>query len=350
MTATARLAHALLPASALAALLFSTESAHAEQGKIVLTTGEVITGDVTEVVRGDHLLIKLPSGELRAVAWIAIGTMQIGASGTIVIGGGAPPPPPPVATTTAAPPPPIVYAPPPPPPSYVAPPPAPTPPTPRFQPKWSLGARLGTMSPGGDLLGAPTTALAATNSVRMTDYVGTGFAIEGDAGLHFSPSWTVYGFWELWLLARGTKNSDATGTARSNAIGVGLHTNTSPRGPVGFYLDVAIGYRWLTFPMRSGFGVSSASTGGGVVGNTYGDATFQGFEPPRLALGVALVLSPTFRLDIGASGLMGYFTSASLPNGACVPGATTTDYSSIPSERHGVHTFGSLIVAGHFDL
>src|SRR3954469_5020850 len=85
----------LVPVAAVAAPILSSGLARAEQGTIVLTTGEVLTGDISEVVNGDHIVIKLASGEVRAVAWIALSSLQIGAGGTIQIGGGAPPPPPP---------------------------------------------------------------------------------------------------------------------------------------------------------------------------------------------------------------------------------------------------------------
>jgi len=305
--------------------------AHAEQGTIVLTTGEVLSGDITEVVNGDHIVIKLSTGEVRAVAWVALSSLQIGAGGTIQIGGGAPPPPPPPPNQ---PPPPVVYQPPPPPPVYgygYPPPPQPEPP-PRFQPKFTLGARIGTLIPGGNLVGSSGRD---SSGLPMTNYVKPGLALEGDLGFHFSPSWTVYGFWEVGLLAKGNQVGNPTDNPISNFIGVGVNANTSPRGPLGFFIDVAVGYRWMTFSVENN-GVSERFT-------------YSGFEPLRLGLGMAIVVNPAFRLHVMGQFSAGAFSSSSGGQDASTC-TTSANCNNIPSDNRAVHTFSGLSVGGFFDL
>ena len=305
--------------------------ARAESGTVVLTTGEVLTGDVTEVVGNDHLLIKLPNGEVRVVAWIAIGTLQIGAGGAIVIHPETAPPPPQPAPQP--PPPPIVYAAPPPPPTYYAASSLP-PPRPRFRPRLQLGARFGSLIPGGNLVGS--SGLVGNAQVPMSDYVRPGGALEADVGLHFSPAWTFYGFWELGQLAKGARNADAADAASSNFVGVGFLANTSPRGPVGLLFDIGAGYRWVSFPVAGG------------PGRDWGRATFGGFEPLRLGIGLAIAVGIDAHIDVLATGSAGSFSSVSATAGSDACAATSNQCTTIPDR--GTHSFGTLSVALHVDL
>ena len=335
---TVRLRRRRLPAlivtlAAVAVPSLAASVAHAEQGTIVLKGGEVLSGDITEVVNGDHIVIKLASGEVRAVAWIALTSLQIGAGGTIQIGGGAPPPqPPPPQPQPQPPPPPVVYAPAPPPPAYgyYPPPPQPEPP-PRFVPRFTLGARVGTLIPGGSLVGGNNGA----SDVAMTNFVHSGVGLEGDVGYHFGPSWTVYGFWELGLLAKGTAVGNPSETPISNFVGIGVNANTSPRGPIGFFVDIAAGYRWLTFSTESN-------------GNTQ-KYTYSGVEPIRVGLGMAIVINQGFRLHVMAQASAGYFSSSSGGQDASTC-TTSANCNNIPSDSRSMHTFSGLTVGGQFDL
>ena len=293
----------------------------------MLTTGEVLSGDISEVVNGDHIVIKVATGEVRVVAWVALSSLQIGAGGTIQIGGGAPPPQPP---PQPQPQPPVVYAPAPPPPAYGYPPPPQPEPPPRFQPRFTIGARLGTITPGGNLVGTP----ALRNEVPLTNAVSSGLAIEGDVGFHFGPSWTVYGFWEVGLLAKGSAVGNPSETPVSNFVGLGINANTSPRGPLGFFFDIAAGYRWLAF---------SAEQKG-----TSRRYTYSGFEPVRVGLGMAIVVNPAFRLHVMAQASGGYFSSTSGQDASTC--TTNASCNNIPGDSRAVHTFSGLTVGGQFDL
>ena len=340
-------------AATLAATLLSASVASAEPGTIVLTDGTSIGGDILEMVTGDHLAIKLPNGQIKTVAWADLASLQVGASGTIVLGPTTPqpvpvPPPqpvPPPPVVYAPPPPPVVYAPPPPyvppPPAYVQPPP---PPPERFRPAWTIGGRFGTISPGkgGDLIGASNDGSAGDNT-PVRSYVGSGLSVEGDLGYHFSPAWTFYGFWEHGFLGKGDLNSNATDDSSSNFVGIGMNANTNPEGPIGFYFDVATGYRWLSFAY------SNASPNG--VATNDGKVTFGGFEALRLGIGAAFVVNPQFRLDVMVTGSAGYFTRYDDSNNAC--GASPSgdnNCGKIPSDRRAIHSFSGLSVSAHWDL
>ena len=323
---------ALIGAGAAAGVGMIATPARAESGTIVLTTGEVLTGDVTEVVANDHVLVKLPNGEVRVVAWIAIGTLQIGAGGSVVVHGESVPPRP-EPQAQPPPPPPIVYAAPPPPPTYDVGPPPP-PPRPAFRPRFQLGARFGTLMPGGNLVGS--SSLVGNTQIPLTDYVHPGAAFEADVGLHFSPAWTFYGFWELGQLAKGGRNADAPDTASSNFVGVGFLANTNPRGPLGLLFDIGAGYRWVSFPIASS------------AGGDWGRATFGGFEPLRVGIGLAIAVGSEAHIDVMAIGSAGSFSSVSAPAGSDACTVSSNHCTTIPDR--GTHSFGGLSVALHVDL
>ena len=338
---------------AAATLLVASIASAGEPATVVLSDGSVLSGELADIVNGDHLSLKMPNGELKTIAWTQIGSMQIGASGTIIIGGGTaaapaptPAPPPPVVYAPAPPPPPVVYAPPPPAPTYsypIASQPA-APPRARFQPSWSFGGRFGTISPGktGDIIGGSNNG-ANRDNLPVRNYVGGGVAIEGDVGYHFSPAWTFYGFWEHGFLGKGDTNSGVSGDASSNFVGFGMNANTNPDGPIGFYFDVGAGYRWLSFPYSNTSGSTAANGTGGVDSRV----TVSGFEALRLGIGMSMVMSPTFRLDLMLNGTAGYFSHV---DDSATSSCTTADCTTIPSDRRAVHSFGGLTIAGHWDM
>jgi hypothetical protein len=346
-----------LAGALVAATLLSSSFASAEPGTIVLTDGTSIGGDIIEMVTGDHLAIKLPNGTVKTVAWSQLASLQVGASGTIVIGGGTPTPPPqPVPPPEPVPPPPVVYTPPPPPVVYAPPPPQPVPeyieppppPPPRFTPAWTVGGRIGSISPGkdGQLIGASNNGSGGDNT-PVKSYVGSGISLEGDLGYHFSPAWTFYGFWEHGFLGRGELNGGVSNDSSSNFVGIGMQANTNPEGPLGFYFDVGLGYRWLTFSYMNATaaGQTNAPTSSG----SEGRVTFGGFEALRLGIGAALVVNPQFRLDMMITGSAGYFSRFDDSNSPCSSSGDTS-CGKIPSDRRAIHSFTGLTVSAHWDL
>lgn len=333
----------VLSASLVAGLLVAG-NALAEQGTITLGNGQVVNGDVMEVVPNDHVTLKLPGGQVKAYAWTEIG--QIGIGGQIVIGGAGPsatPPPaaPPPAAPPPAPGPQPVYAPAPAP--YNPPPP---PPMRRyFYPAWTLGARLGTLSPSGNLVGrndgstySGTTYYDNGEKVPATRYLKTGWSLEGNIGFHFSPAWTLYGFWEHGRMSLGSENELATGDGVTNAIGVGLNANANPRGPVGLLLDVGVGWRWLKFPT---FDLNAAGTSTGIVSS----ATLTGIDIIRLGIGLAIPLNEQMRLDLEARATAGVFLNHS---GACL--TSDTCGTSIESGRQGTFVTAGFRAGIRWDL
>jgi len=344
----------LLAASAASITLALAAVASADPATVVLPGGEEVTGEIADIVVGDHVALKLPNGTMKTIPWGSLVNVQIG--GTIVIGGA----PAPTAPTTAAPPPaPIVIAPPPPaapppPPPMIAPPP-PAPhysapaaiPAPRFHPEWTLGGRLGIVSIGKDsaLIGDPNKD--ANGAVMMRDYAKGGLSVEADLGYHFSPSWTIYGFWEHGFLAKGDANQSASKNPSTDFVGLGMNANTNPDG-VGFYFDVGLGYRWMSVPYGGG-DVVPLGASGSYFGSAEGTARFRGFEALRLALGISIVSSPTTRWDLAVSGSAGRFTNIDDDSRVCAAVAGN-DCKKIPDDKQGMHAFGGLTLSAHFGL
>ncbi|MGZ3418814.1 MAG: hypothetical protein ACXVEE_13160 [Polyangiales bacterium] len=335
----------LVCSSLLVPSLFVSSSAFAEQGSVVLVGGQVLSGDIQQVVKGEYLIIKLSTGEVRAVAWADIGSFNFGGSVSVGGGGGSatpPPPPPPPVYQPAPPPPTVVYAPPPPPPSYVPPPPPPAPP-PTFEPAWNLGVRVGSMQPGGYLLGSGSDSSSSfystKPSVKMTDLASTGWMFEADVGYHFSPAWTFYFFWEHGELGRGDLNGAASSGPSTNALGIGFNANTSPHGAVGFYFDIGASYRWMQIPS-----VATATDGNGVTATTDEKTTVQGFDPIRIGLGMSINVGRKFRLDPHVFASAGYFTKYT--DSSCPNGCSFSDKNA----DTGLHTFAGFAVSGRWDL
>ena len=314
---------------AVGALLVSTV-ALADQGSIVLVSGQVMVGEIQQVVQGEYVLVKLPTGEVKAIAWAQIGSFQVGGSASVSTGNPtAPPaPPPPVYTT-----PPPSYG--PPPPNYynAPPPPPPPPPRPAFNPAFMVGARIGSMAPSGYLTGG---SIFDSSRVGMTEYAKAGLAIEADVGIHFSPAWTFYGFGEYGMLGRGSANAGAPDASSLSTLGIGMNVNSSPHGPIGFYADLALGYRWFSFsqPYMTA-GQTGASSG-------YSRVIAEGFMPLRVALGMSIAVGEKARIDLAGQLSVGSFSKAK--GGACA------DSCDIPSADRGTHVTTGLVAGIRWDL
>ena len=321
-------------------LLLVGSSAMADQGSVVLVGGQVLAGDIQQVVKGEYLIIKLSTGEVRAVAWADIGSFAFGGSVSVGGGGGTatPPPPPPPPPVYQPPPPPTVYAPPPPPPSYANAPPPPLP-RPPFEPAFVLGVRVGSMSPSSDLVGNESNSNDAfgnrTPNNQLKGYASTGWMFEGDVGYHFSPAWTFYFFWEHGELGRGTVNGYASSGTSTNALGIGFNANTNPHGPLGFYFDVGAGYRWMKVP-----GFSPTDSVGNVLQND-DTSTLQGFDYLRIGLGASINFGK-FRLDPHIYASVGsfnkYTNSSDCPERLHLQreGASTAASTASPGSRSAV--------------
>lgn len=317
------------------AVLLATAVASADTGSIVLVSGQILVGEITQVVEGEYIMLKLPSGEVKAIAWAQIGSFQIGGSATVSTGN--PTTAPPVNNT-----PPPVYTPPPPPPNYYngpPPPPPPPPPRPAFNPAFMAGVRVGSISPSGYLSGSSLSE-SETRNVAMSEYSKSGVAFEADLGIHFSPAWTFYGFWEYGMLGRGSENSGAPDASTLNTLGIGMNVNSTPNGPVGFYADLALGYRWFNFS-EPGF-IAGAGQGTPPPASEYSRIVAEGFMPLRIALGLAIAIGPKARLDLAGQLSLGTFTRTK--GGACPDGC------DIPSTDRGTHITTGLVAGIRWDL
>lgn len=313
---------------------------------------DVLSGTITEVVPGDHVTIKLPSGETKTLAWGTLLQLQI--SGKIVIGGGStaasPPPAPPPATVIIAPPPPAKHAPPPPPAAVYAPPPSDayasttTPSSRGFRERWALGVRLNFLSPGEN------SSLVKGTHNGLRDFVGSGTGLELALGYRVSPSWTPYGFFEYARFKNGTINHDVDDRVSSAQVGLGIHANTNPDG-LGFLFDIGIGYRWLTVPYGSGQ-LSSLDSGAGNVPTGPGKATYGGVTAMRLGLGLSIASSKHVRWDLMAQGSFGSFSMRKDSNNVCVAGGTGKGEAceTIPEDKRGAHAFLGVSLGALFDL
>lgn len=192
-----------------------------------------------------------------------------------------------------------------------------------------LGARLGQISPGGNVFGKE----ADSARVPLSNYASTGWSIEADIGLHFSPAWTIYGFWEYGQLGKG-KNTASPDTPQTNSVGIGLNANTNPHGPVGFLFDVALGYRWFNFS------AARHDQSGAVAG--WDSVVLGGVMPLRLGGGLAITPARKIRIDVLGQIAVGAFSQMS---GASCPGGCTID-----SADQGSHYFAGLTAGVRWDL
>jgi hypothetical protein len=314
-----------LHALSCAAVAFASSTVLAAPGRIVLVTGQVIEGDIQEVAKGDYIIVKLPSGDVSAVRWQDVDSYTFDVATDKPKTAYVPAPPPPV----------YVYEAPPPRVRVVLPPPPP------FEPRWMIGARTGTMVGAGNVYGDYYDSYydhyhydaASRPRLRVGDVAGWGWMFEGDLGYHFSPSWTLYGFWEHGELERGDLNASA-GRSHTNAVGVGVQANSSPDGAFGFYFDLGASYRWMDF--------GDASTDPNFVPKTR--TTVEGFDYLRAAVGVSIRMSRRFHLDPHIYSSSGYFTEF---RGNSCHGGCSYEGKSFES---GFHTFSGLAVAGRFEL
>lgn len=302
---------------------------------------DVLTGTIHEVVPGDHVTLKLPSGELKTLQWSQFLTLQV--SGKIVIGGGggtaAPPAPPaappPVTTIVVAPkpaPPPAVYV---PPPAYDHPAVASHPRVVPFRETWAVGLRLNFLRPGD-------RSEYYKGSQSMKDTLGGGTSLQVDLGYRFSPAWMAYGYYEYGRFSAANDEK-----ATNHGLGLGMKANTNPRGALGFTFDIGMGYRWLEVPYYS---APSAATPGNVptgYGSSAPMGTYQfgGWDILRIGVGIALNPSRHVQLDLGVAAALGVFTRRSDSNGGCNGGDC-----SIPDSSRGSYTFSGLTLGGRFDL
>jgi hypothetical protein len=203
-----------------------------------------------------------------------------------------------------------------------------------------LGARVGTMYAAGNVYGDYYDYYDHHYSyppqhgpeLHMSDVASWGYMFEGDLGFHFSPCWTVYGFWEHGELDHGDFNVDKWG--HTNAAGIGATVNTAPYDRIGAYFDFGASYRWMTFTDVTVDPANPAFT----------RTTVEGFDFLRTAIGVSIAMSRTFRLDPHLYVSSGYFTRF---KGATCPGGCSFDSQNIDL---GYHTLSGIAVSGHFDL
>lgn len=230
------------------------------------------------------------------------------------------------------PPPPTVYSQPPPPPAYASTPYLP-PPRPAFQPAFMLGVRFGQLNPGGDIGKDANSG----SSIEMSQYATSGWSFEGDLGLHLSPAWTFYGFWEYGRLGRAdtTRQPDQPTT---NAVGIGLNANTSPNSPVGFVFDIALGYRWMALSQS----VSALDATGNVV-TAKENFVLSGVMPLRVGLGLAIAPTRKMRIDLMGQFALGTF-SQQTGGSACPNGCELTD------SQQSSHYFAGLTAGARWDL
>jgi hypothetical protein len=319
-----------------ALVLVSSLAFAGENGTLILTNGEVLSGEIVAVHQGDHVVIKLGTGEVKAVAWAQIGTLQVGA-GFVIGNGQVQPQPQPQPTYQPQPQPQPTYQPQPayqPQPTYQPqPPPAPRRRVEVWMPRFELGARLMSVTSGGDILGDSTQG---TSLLKVDEVIGSGMGIQLDAGFHLLPAWSLYGFWEHDQYGRGSGNPGGAGKAGTgNVVGVGLRWNSAPHHPVGILVDAAVGGRWINFSMPTGSGVASPD-----------EATAVGGEF-RLAAGLSIGSNAHFRIEPALYFTAGGYSSFNYDNSNCPPGDTCSTID--PSQRGSYYTVG-LQIGAHFDL
>lgn len=307
-------------------------SAVGKDGSIILPGGIEIPGRILEMIPGDHVTLQLGDGTKQSIPWLAVAGIRISAK--IVIGGStttttsAPPPPPattapPVVITPSAPPPPAARA-----PRYVdAPRPRPIRHEKPFESAFTLGGRFSLVAPG-DAMGA---------------MIGTGAAVEVQAGYRFSKSWRLYGALERTSFEAG-RGTGASQGGSATFIGAGLELNLSPSGPIGYLIDVAMGFRSLDVPYATNSGWGSGTT----------TATYSGFEPLRLTAGITFPVTRGLRLDLLAFADFGRLSEVKVDGVTCSTGSydsqTTCGTSSVSAQVQQSYETVGLAIGGHFEL
>jgi hypothetical protein len=311
-------------------------SAVGKDGTITLPGGFELPGRILEMVPGDHVTLQLGDGSTRSIPWL--GVLQIRISAQVVLGGGgvATPAPAPTATPAPAPTAAPTYTPPPAPTYRPRPAPrfvdAPMRPhvrrhAPEFEPSFTLGGRFSLLAPGD----------------AMKSMVGSGAGVEMQIGYRFARHWRIYGAVERTRFEAAPGNMGAD-SASSTFVGGGLELNLSPDGPIGYLLDVAMGFRSLDVPMTYGSSYSSGS----------GSASYTGFEPLRVSAGIAFPVAKGLRLDLLAFADFGTFSSVKGDAANCVTNSvdysTSCSSSSTSSSVHQSYETVGLALGGHFEL
>jgi hypothetical protein len=268
--------------------LFATSAASA--ATVVLKTGEILNGDIVEMVNGERVTVRLPGGALRSIPWDQVFTFKATESQ------------PPLAPPSPAPPSAPAID--------VAPPSA-------ARHAITFGARASAVFPQGELV----------SNLESGDLIRPGPALQLDIGGRFSHSWTFFGSYEYASLEKGSKI--ATLAPASHAAAFGLRAVTAPHKPAGFLFEIGAGWRWLTFTS----GNNKSVAGGPIL--------------VRTALGLSIAVSTKTRVDLTYGMSIGMLTSFDFANG-CVNRSGTCD--TIADDDRTVHTMHTLSLGSRFDM
>jgi hypothetical protein len=255
--------------AAIATTLLVSAVAHAKPGKVTLRSGEVLSGEVTRMVRGQVVMIAV-KGEHRIVLWSDIDALEVGGEQIVAPQTAAPAPahdpaPAPAPAPAHDPAPAPFVAPEPDPEPASAPTPAPTPDAAPPPPNNKTAAFERSFNPGFRL----GTANASSRNVA-------GYSIQVEAGYHFSPSWSVYAFWEHGELA--SPGSYSSVELHTDVGGVGFKAATNGQGVIGFLWDFGVGVR----------DTRVRDTYNGYDGLHLRNTDRSGFEVFRMALGLSI--------------------------------------------------------------
>ncbi len=270
-----------------AALAFLTLTTTASAATVVLKSGEILEGEVVEMVSGERVVVRLPGGALRPIAWSDVFALRSGAPASA-----------PVAQPFA-------------PPRDVESDGKPS------SAALELGARVGANIPGGDLL----------RDVPASNLLRPGPTLQLHAGVRFSPSWTFFGGYEYGSFEHGSRWSSAADAPSTHAVTVGFRGVTTPRGSVGFLFEIGGGWRWLNFTA----GNNKSVAGGPIL--------------LRTAFGVSLSAGRT-RFDLAYSTSVGMLTSFDLSKGCVSSNADTCD--TIGGDDRAIHTVHAITLGTRF--
>jgi hypothetical protein len=156
------------------------------------------------------------------------------------------------------------------------------------------------------------------------------------------PTFTLYAFWEHTFFFKN--DARAAPAPWSDLVGLGFQANSHPSAPVGFFVDLAQGYRWLNVPMDAPPPPAESVNGHAVAYAAPAPPTwtYRGWEFVRLALGASFALTPRSRLEVAATASVGIFTN--------VDGVCMSCSSSVPPDGRSVHALGGVSVGTHWDL
>jgi hypothetical protein len=208
-----------------------------------------------------------------------------------------------------------------------------------------FGPHVGLQLPGGNLTGAPKD--------KFSDLASSGGAFGIDAGIRFGRIFYGGAVFDHGIYGKGDQASQLAGstpqgenlvvTTSSNYFGLTFALMTNPEG-VGFYGDVGLGYRWMSFTYRNEL-TSNTST---FVENSL---TARGTEG-TLGIGMHFRLADAFRLIPKISASFGSFSKEDLScssggAGSC-NGIRTFDSQDI--QQTDTHSFVFVGVVGFFDI